>query len=477
MASDKKDPKSPGKGAKLSGIKSGAFSRGFALARVSLSAGAKVASHAVGNIFGDEDTKGERLKAMVISQMDLLSRELGELKGSLMKVGQMLSMMGEHLLPPEANALLKSLQNQSPPLEWKVIEKVLKRQLGEEKLALVEINPEPLASASMGQVHLAKRKSDGRLLAMKIQYPGVDQAIESDLKALKSIFTLAKFLPTGPKFDELFAEVRQMLHQEVDYKRELETTNEFRALLADDPRYVVPETVSELSTGRVLTTTFEEGIAADSPEVKALSQDRRNALGFAFLELYLKEFFRWGKVQTDPHFGNYRVRLGKNGECDQIVLLDFGAVRKFPKNFLASYYEMSNGAYFQDQSRVEKGALGLGFLIEGDPDELKLRFAEVAYLFVEGFQSSKTCMPEAKHLFNSDEAYDWGTSDLPKRVIKKGKDVVMAFKLRVPPREVVFLDRKMGGIFIFLSTLKVQIRASELLEKYLVDSKHHLGSS
>lgn len=450
------DTKKPG--SKLNKIKEGALSRGFALARVSMSAGAKAASHAVGTLFTAEEDKPEKLKALLLSQVDLLTRELGELKGSVMKVGQMLSMYGEHFLPPEANALLKSLQSQSPPLEWAAIEKVLKRQFTPEQLALVEIEHEPLASASMGQVHLARRKSDGRLLAMKIQYPGVDQAIEGDLKALRSMLSMAKLMPKGPKYDELFKEVRTMLHQEVDYTRELALTEEFRAALRDDPRYVIPETVPELSTKRVITTTFEAGVPVDSPEVLGLSQERRNAIGAMALELYFRELFKLKMMQTDPHFGNYRVRLGVGGAPDQLVLFDFGAVRKFPQTFLKPYYRMVGGAYRRDREELIAGARELGFILDGDPQALLDHFAELCFLITEPFASPAE---------GGAAEYDWGASDLPKRVTAKAAQIVWGFKLRTPPREIVFLDRKMGGIFIFLSVLKVRLNGRELLERYI----------
>jgi predicted unusual protein kinase regulating ubiquinone biosynthesis (AarF/ABC1/UbiB family) len=440
----------------LAQIKAGAFSRGFALARTSMAAGAKAASHAVGNIFAADEDKPERLKQLLMSQVALLSDELGQLKGSLMKVGQMLSMYGEKFLPPEANALLKSLQNQSPPLEWAAIEKQLLRQLTPEQLALVEIEHEPTASASLGQVHRARRKSDGKQLAMKIQYPGVDAAIESDLKALRSILAMSKLVPKGPKYDELFSEVRHMLHQEVDYSRELEATHEFRGLLADDPRFILPETVPELSTKRILTTSFEEGIPVDSAEVLGLSQERRNAIGAAAMELYFIELFRLGLVQTDPHFGNYRVRLGEGGAPDRLVLLDFGAVRKFPKKFLDPYYTMVRGAFTRDQALVERGAEGLGFLRPDDSPELRRDFAALCYLFNEPF--------------HGDGPYDWGASDLPRRVASAGAQLAFGLKLRSPPREVVFLDRKMGGVFIFLSVLGVKLDGRAILESYLAEA-------
>src|SRR5690606_19398227 len=116
------------------------------------------------------------------NQAALLSNELGELKGSLMKAGQMLSMYGEHFLPPEANALLKSLQQDSRPLLWEAIEPHLKKYLPEEKLAELEIEKDALACASLGQVHRARIKATGEMICLKIQYPQVDKAIDSDLK-------------------------------------------------------------------------------------------------------------------------------------------------------------------------------------------------------------------------------------------------------------------------------------------------------
>lgn len=440
---------------KLSSIKSGAFSRGVALARMSFSVGGKAASYAIGNVFSAEEGRAERLKELLTAQMGTLARELGQLKGSLMKVGQMLSMVGEHVLPPEANELLKTLQSQSPPLEWKAIEKVLKRQLGAETLARLEIDPEPAASASLGQVHRARVLAGadaGRLLALKIQYPGVDAAIDSDLKALRGILSMSRILPGRSKgYDALFAEVRQMLRQEVDYRQELDATEWFRERLAGDSRYVVPRTYAEFSGPRVLATSFEEGLTVDDPCISALPQERRNALGSAVLELYLKELFELGRMQTDPHFGNYRIRLGGAGEPDRLILLDFGAVREFQPRFLESYFEMVRGSYRGDAAQVARGAERLGFMLPGDSDALRRSFAELCFLLMEPFGGE----------------YDWGGSDLPKRAARAGAELAFQFRLRPPPREVVFLDRKMGGVFIFLSALGARLDARPLLDRHL----------
>lgn len=435
----------------LSRIKSGAFSRGISLAKMSLNVGAKAAGHAIGGMFSGEATSEERLKSLLTSQIEILSRELGQLKGSVMKVGQMLSVYGEYFLPPEANALLKSLQNQSPPLQWREIKKVLQRELGTQKLAELEISHEPMASASLGQVHRAVRKSDGQVIALKVQYPGVDQAIEGDLKVLKYVLSVSKLIPKGPQYDQIFAEVREMLHQEVDYSQELKLTEEFHKFLEGDQRFVVPRPIAEFSSKRVLATTLEEGHSVDSPEVQALSQERRNQLSLAVLELYLKELFEFGAMQTDPHFGNYRIRLNESGQ-DRLVLFDFGAVRKFSPAFLKSYRDLVDGAVHHDKSLIDRAATELGFMLPEDSAELREAFAAVCELICEPFQAG---------------AYSWGADDLPKRAARESSKLAFQFRLRPPPREIVFLDRKMGGVFIFLSYLKAKIEGRALIESYL----------
>jgi predicted unusual protein kinase regulating ubiquinone biosynthesis (AarF/ABC1/UbiB family) len=439
----------------LSKIKSGALSRGLSLAKMSLNVGAKAAGHAIGGVFSGaepEDKKGERLKLLLMSQLKVLSTELGQLKGSVMKVGQMLSVVGEYFLPPEANEFLKSLQSHSPPLAWSEIEKVLKRELGPQSLSELVISHEPIASASLGQVHRAVRKSDGAVIALKIQYPGVDQAIEGDLKVLKYVFSVTKLIPKGPQYDQIFEEVKTMLHQEVDYVQEMKTTQEFKELLKDFPRYIVPTPFPEYSTRRVLATSLEEGVAIDSGEAKIFSQERRNAIAQDVLRLYFMEIFKFNAMQTDPHFGNYRVRVGKTPEDDKLILFDFGAVRKFPKKFISHYRELVAGCLDQDKEKIEKAATDLQFMHTDDTPEMIEEFVNLCLLIIEPFRSG---------------LYRWGETDLPNRVGVSASKLALSFRLRPPPREIVFLDRKMAGVFIFLSVLKAEVDGRQLLESYL----------
>lgn len=434
----------------LERLKTGTWSRGWSLAKLTVGTGARVAGKVLS---GDQGNR-----RFWSGQALALARELGKLKGSAMKVGQMLSMHGEHFFPPEVNQALKSLQSQSPPLAWPEIERVLKRQLRPEQLAQLEIDREPWASASLGQVHRARVIAGahaGAELALKIQYPGVDEAIDSDLKLIRGLFAASKVLPGGSRrYDALFAEIRDMLLQEIDYGRELALTRDYAAALGDDPRFEIPEVFPEFSTRKILASRFAQGIRVDDAQVLSLPLERRNRLGQSMLELYLSEVFGFGLVQTDPHFGNYLVRLGQAGEPDRLVLLDFGAVRRIGPEFQRAYIKMVGGAFAGDAERVSQATDELGFTGEGDSAEIRAAFARLCELMLEPFGDYP-------------EPYRWHGTDLPQRAMRGGLDLAVQFRFRPPPREIVFLDRKLGGVFIWIAALKAEFRARELLQSAL----------
>ena len=414
------------------------LSRGLSLARASLRAGTLAAGQFL-------NSDGSKSNAAWLGKVDLLVEELGKLKGTAMKVGQTLSIYGEHLLPKEVNELLKSLQQDSPPLAWENIRKVLVSELGEEKLALLEIETVPVASASIGQVHRAKIKATGQDLALKIQYPGVAEAVDTDLKLLKFILNMSELVPRGPRFDQIFTEIREMFLQEINYTIEFKHAQNFRQRLQDDPRFIVPGVHQEFSTRRVIAYDFIEGSRPDSPEVQALPLERRNRLGLAFLDLYLRELLEFREMQTDPHLGNYRIQIDDAGN-DKLVLFDFGAVREVPENFLRSYFSVMEGGITGNSRLIEKGGRNLGLLQPEDSLELVDDYIKLAVLIIEPFEEKAG-------------DYDWGQSDLPKRVATAATKIATSYQLRAPPRELIFLDRKLGGVFIFMSVMKCQLAA------------------
>ncbi len=425
----------PQKKDKLKDIRTNLLTRGFALAKAGIRAGGLGMSGFKGN--ADPNSPAW------LGKVEYLIKELGQLKGSAMKVGQTLSMYGEHLLPKEVNDLLKTLQSDSPALEWAAIRKVLVAELGEQMIGELEFDEEALACASIGQVHKARIKDTGQVLAIKIQYPGVDAAVETDLKLLKFILTLTDMVPRGARFDQVFNEIREMFHQEVNYELERNFGERFHELLADDPRYVIPKSFPRYCTRKIMAMEFVEGVRADHPSVQELPLERRNRLGLSFLDLYLRELMDFKLMQTDPHLGNYLVQVDPNGDKDRLVLLDFGAARGVPDEFLKSYLLLMEGGFNRDPRLIEKGGRQLGLLQPDDPMALVDDYIKICNLITEPFHGS----------------YDWGNSDLPKRTAVAVTHIAGSYKLRAPPRELVFLDRKLGGVFIFLSVLKCVLDA------------------
>lgn len=453
-----KRPPSP-----LKRITTKSWQRSLALVNLTVSSTAKIAGHKISSLWLGDEQKEARLRELLGQQAVQLVQELGRLKGSIMKAGQMIAIYGEHFLPPEVNEILKSLNADSQPVAWDQMHAVLRKQLGD-RLDELDVDPQSIAAASMGQVYRATIKATGEVIAIKVQYPGVEQAIGSDLKALYRIVRLLQVSSHSGSFEDIFKEVRMMLHYEVDYQRELATAQKFREYLADDPRFVIPRVFPEYSTKRILAMSYEDGFAVDSVEVAKLSQDARNRIGAAVMELMFREIFQWRQVQTDPHFGNYKIRL--DGEAWRIVLLDFGAVRQFPKRYIVPFAGVVHGSLLRDPDAIARAAVDLGFLRESDNAQTRDLFAKICLTAIEGFGSEF----ESPSLDGSDPGpnpYRWGQGDLLHKLTDLAKDAIFTFKLRPPPREAVFLDRKMVGTYTLLCRLGLQMGPRRLLLKYL----------
>tara|TARA_R100000306_G_scaffold62518_2_gene71771 strand:+ start:66664 stop:68112 length:1449 start_codon:yes stop_codon:yes gene_type:complete len=454
------------------GLKTGSFERRLSLTKAGVVAGGRLASSMAGSMFSGKEKKAQSRREAYAKQAAYLVKELSHLKGSVVKIGQVMALYGEHFLPPEVTEALHTLEDQNLALDWGSIEPVLIDQLGREKLDQLEIERTPIGAASLGQVHRATRKSDGRQLCLKIQYPGVAAAVDSDLNAVASILKVARLVSRGPEFNEWLEEVRSMMHREVDYELELRTTRRFHEKLKDDSRFIVPEVFPEFSGPQVMCMSYEAGISPNHAKVHALPQARRNDLAKAALELFLEELFVWGELQTDPNFGNYRVRLGDEGdgpaEPDKLILLDFGAVQRYPASFLDPVCEMIRASYERDLDAVVSGAVELKFMRAEWPMPVLCEFAEVCMATLE---------PLMKHIdgkqpgvvLNDDGEYCWKQSDLPSRIARRATRSAISRYFKIPPKEFVFLNRKLIGVYTFIAVMEAEFNGAPLLEKYLYD--------
>jgi len=438
----------------LKKIKTSSWGRAFIVAKLAVSGSVK--SQWVKFLEKGETENSERWREFLLAQAEIITGELGQLKGSLMKAGQMISLYGERLLPKEINDVFKRLQKESAALAYPEVERILAQELGPEKFSSLEIDPKPVGAASLGQVHRAVEKSTGRVLALKVKYPGVEEAIESDLSILKKLLGAAGLIPRNLDLSIIFDEAHRMLSQEVDYQRESELLSEYRDLLKGDERFVIPMPIAEFSTSEVLAMSFEEGLNIDSPQVEALSQERKNKLALNFFDLFMKEVTVFGKVQTDPHFGNYQIRLDPKGENDQWVLFDFGALRELEDSFLEPYLFMLRSAFKQDRAATHRALIELGLLATFEETDYAKTLISLCFLVTE------PVLTEGK--------YDWAHSTLPEQALVRARPYMFDKNVRLPPPQMLSLDRKVGGVFTMMVKLKAKIHTKKLVENYLFNS-------
>ena len=375
-----------------------------------------------------------------VAQAELVADRLGRLKGAFMKAGQLLSIDASDLLPPEAVAVLAKLQGQVEPVDFQVMRLVLVEELGADKLARLEgLGERAEAAASIGQVHRAC--VDGTSVAVKIQYPGIAESIDSDLALVQKL--ASSWLALGRRDIELdgtFEELRTILHLEADYDRERAHLDRFGELLRGDSRFVVPRSLPELSTRRVLTMTWEDGMPLGTWLMGSPSRAARYAMAEALLDLYCLEFFSWGLVQTDPNFGNFLVR----GDEGVIVLLDFGATLAYDESFRAGYVGLLRRLASGDARAIVDAGIEHGLLDDRESEATRELFVEMLHLAVEPF-----VVGQGPFVF-SDADYAARSRDVVLRFVK-------SLRFSPPPRQLLFLHRKLGGLFQLCKRLDVAI--------------------
>ena len=285
-----------------------------------------------------------------------IADRLSHLRGAALKLGQMLSMDAGDLLPPELATILATVRNQAYRMPPQQLDGVLKREWGPDwRRRFARFEASPIAAASIGQVHRAILP-DGRVLAIKVQYPGVRASIDADVDNVATLLRLSNLLPPTLDLAPLLGEAKRQLADEADYLREGAQMRAYGGRLAGDDRYVVPALHDALTTTDVLAMEFVEGrpieALADAP------QDVRDRAMTMMIELVLREVFEFGVMQTDPNFANYRWLE----ETGTLVLLDFGATRAVPACTAASYRALLAAGLAHDRDRIREIAVETGFL-------------------------------------------------------------------------------------------------------------------
>jgi predicted unusual protein kinase regulating ubiquinone biosynthesis (AarF/ABC1/UbiB family) len=299
----------------------GRKARNAAVAGVGAKTGGAYAVHRARRAFASVERRAELDQAFELKTAESITEALGNMKGAMMKLGQMASYLDQGM-PEHVREALAELQANAPPMSAALAAQVVERELGAPPGEVFEEWDEtPIASASIGQVHRAITR-DGRAVAVKVQYPGVADAIRTDLDNAGLLFGAMGMMFPGLEPGPLVAELRERLVEELDYRLEADNQQLFADYYRDHPFIHVPDVVAELSTGTVLTTELAEGVRFEVMET--WDQAERDLAAEAIFRFVFVSLYRLHAFNGDPHPGNYLFQPG-----GRVTFLDFGLVKRF----------------------------------------------------------------------------------------------------------------------------------------------------
>jgi predicted unusual protein kinase regulating ubiquinone biosynthesis (AarF/ABC1/UbiB family) len=405
--------------------------RALRYGRVGANVGSVAARIAGRRLFGLEPEREKDAAA--------LAAALGGLKGPIMKVAQLLATIPE-ALPAEYAAELGQLQSHAPPMGWPFVRRRMAAELGPDwESKFKSFAHEAAASASLGQVHRAVGH-DGRLLAAKLQYPDMQSAVEADLAQLSVLFSIHRRMRPAIETSEMLKEISARLREELDYDLEARHTRLYGIIFRNDPLIRVPEIVPELSTRRLLTMTWMEGMRLLDYTTRPLEE--RNQIARAMFRAWWFPFSHYGVIHGDPHLGNYTVFEDEEGKAAGINLLDYGCMRTFAPRFIQGVIDLYRGLLNNDRALIVHAYETWGFT--GLSNEL-IDILNIWANFIYGPMLEDRVRTIAEHV--SPGAY--GRQEAFK--VHQGLQDKGPVKV---PREFVFMDRAaigLGGVFLHLN--------------------------
>lgn len=423
--------------------------RGSELLSLAISLGKKELSARLASSVSSQDSKLHQVQTRIEQAQDLY-KHLSQLKGAAMKFGQMLSIEAQDYLAPEVLKILSQLQDKAPPIPFVEIIKILREELGSEKLTHInKLEESPMAAASMGQVHRANYK--GEKVVVKIQYKGIREAIDSDVALLKRIVTAAGWLTQRQlSADLFFDEISKVLKWESDYERELNCLEKYASNFKHDSRFIVPKPYKNLSSSKVLMMEELNGLKLDEWLATNPSQEDRDFYGRSFLDLYIKEFFEFGLVQTDPNFANFLFKP----ESRQLVVLDLGATRDYAPEFIADYRKLLEVVDGGSEKQIIDHALGQMKLLDLRESE------ESKKLFIQMLKVS--LFP-----FRGQQPFVFSDLNYSNQVRESVINMMKKIRYSAPPHQLIFLHRKLGGIYNLLKRIDAHVDLSEYWTRIL----------
>src|SRR5947207_80039 len=350
------------------------WSRAARVGRLAAGQGAKQLGTRVANVTRDDEERSAALERRQIETAEQIVAVLGTMKGAAMKLGQVISFLDVGLVPPEHReafqAKLAELRDAAPKVSFKDMKKVIEREYGEKLEDVFEtFDPVPVAAASIGQVYRA-RLPDGRDVAVKVQYPGVAQAVRADMQNLGMILRLMKRVAPGLDVNATGEEIRARIGEELDYELEAQNQRTLARIFRGHPFITIPEVVSSLSRERVMVSDYVDGTGFE--DIKEADQATRDRVGEIIFRFYFGCMYRHGSFSGDPHPGNFLLLADGH-----VAFLDFGLFKVMPHELLELELECQRAGHENDAKRLYEIWSETGFLQHPErfrPDKLLAQF-------------------------------------------------------------------------------------------------------
>lgn len=369
-----------------------------------------------------------------------------QLRGAFLKLIQMLSMRHD-LLPSEALDVLKATQSGVPPMSYPMIAEQIRKELGRKPEQLFRnFDQTAFAAASLGQVHRAKLK-DGRDVAVKVQYPGVESTVDQDLKNLKILLTTLGSIARDvmrQKVDvrTIYGELEVRLKEELDYYLEGRNMTEYGKFFADDPDIIIPEVVKDLSSRRVLTMTFIDGYPLIDVLGSVVEEDLRRWVARKCSEFAWRQVLEFGVLHTDFHPGNYLVTFHP-----KLGVLDFGSVRRFSEPVRKGYLQVAKAIIDEDDKALAAGMVKLGYIDRAQDPAPMLHVMRILF-----------------EPMYTDGEFDPASYDTVKKAQQVG-ELALENKLYKSPDHSVFLLRALVGLEGIITRLGVRENYRSIFEQ------------
>ena len=368
-----------------------------------------------------------------------LAAALGGLKGPLMKVAQLISTIPD-AIPPEYAAELGQLQNMAPPMGWPFVRRRMAAELGPDwRAKFSSFGEQAAAAASLGQVHKATAP-DGRPLAVKLQYPEMQSAVEADLNQLRIVMSIYKRMDAALDTSEIVGEIGARLREELDYDLEARHMALYGRIFKRDGAILVPELLPELSTKRLLTMTWLDGGKLLNYKTRPLEE--RNVIAKALFRAWWYPFSHYAVIHGDPHLGNYTI-FEKDGRAAGINLLDYGCIRTFRPKFVGGVMDLYHGIRTKDRDLIVHAYETWGF--RGLSNDL----IDVLNIWA-GFIYGPLLDDRVRPVADGVAPNEYGRREVYR--VHKGLKEKGPVKV---PREFVFMDRAaigLGAVFLHLAT-------------------------